>query len=403
MPDLLTLFATTPRGLEALLAVEIETLGGQDIKTMRSGVSFLGTLETAYSICLWSRVAGRLLLKLAEFPAETAEELYAGVQTIDWSAHLMAEGTLAVDCATVLSEISHTHFGSLKVKDAIVDQFRDKMDVRPNVELERPDVRINAYLFRNKATISIDLSGESLHRRGYRKDGGEAPLKEHLAAALLLQARWPRDAQSGGTLMDPMCGSGTFLIEGAMMAGDIAPNLSRSYFGFENWLQHDAFLWRDLITNAHERREAGLKTLPPIVGSDIDPAAVSLAKENIEHAGLLDSIEIEQKSLKQIRPLEGEIGLLIANPPYGERLGQDDIARRPYGQIGVILREHFTGWRAAIFTGRPEWAPDIKLKPRRTYGFFNGTIPCKLMVYKLGSGDRKEGQFEKVKTHARRN
>jgi 23S rRNA (guanine2445-N2)-methyltransferase / 23S rRNA (guanine2069-N7)-methyltransferase len=401
LSDLWTLFATTPRGLEALLAEEIETLGGQEIKTMRSGVSFMGTRETAYRICLWSRVAGRLLLKLAEFPAETPEELYAGVQNIDWSAHLMAEGTLAVDCATVQSEISHTHFASLKVKDAIVDQFRDQMDIRPNVELERPDIRVNVYLFRNKATISLDLSGESLHKRGYRKDGGEAPIKEHLAAALLLQSRWPRDAQAGGTLMDPMCGSGTFLIEGAMMAGDIAPSLSRPYFGFENWLQHDAFLWRDLVTNAHERREAGLKTLPPIVGSDVDPTAISLTKENIERAGLLDVIEVEHKSLKQIRPIEGEIGLLIANPPYGERLGEDDNARRIYSQIGNILRDHFAGWRAAIFTGRPDWAPAIKLKPRRSYDFFNGTIPCKLMIYKLGSGERKEGQFEKPKYYDR--
>lgn len=364
---------------------------------MRSGVSFLGTRETAYRICLWSRVAGRLLLKLAEFPAETPEELYAGVQTIDWSAHLMPEGTLAVDCATVQSEISHTHFASLKVKDAIVDQFRDQIGTRPDVEIKRPDIRINTYLFRNTATISLDLSGDSLHKRGYRKEGGEAPLKEHLAAALLLKARWPENAQDGNTLLDPMCGSGTFLIEGAMIAGDIAPNLSRSYFGFENWLQHDAYLWGDLLTNAHDRREMGLKNLPPIVGSDVNPTAISLARENIERAGLLGAIETEQKSIKQIRPFENEIGLLIANPPYGERLGEDDTARRVYNQIGNILRDHFAGWRAAIFTGRPEWAPAIKLKPRRSYDFSNGTIPCKLMIYKLGSGDRKEGQFERAK------
>lgn len=397
MSDLWTLFATTPRGLEALLAEEIETLGGTNIKTMRSGVSFIGTRETAYRICLWSRVAGRLLLKLSEFPAETPEELYAGVQTIDWSAHLMPEGTLAVDCATVQSEISHTHFASLKVKDAIVDQFRDQIGTRPNVELERPDIRVNTYLYRNQATISLDLSGDSLHKRGYRKDGGEAPLKEHLAAALLLKARWLENAQEGNTLLDPMCGSGTLLIEGAMIAGDIAPNLSRSYFGFESWLQHDAYLWGDLLTNAHERRTAGLKTLPPIVGSDVNPTAIALTHENIERAGLLDAIEVEQKSIKQIRPLENEIGLLIANPPYGERLGEDDNARRVYSQIGNILRDHFGGWRAAIFTGRPEWAPAIKLKPRRSYDFFNGTIPCKLMIYKLSAGDRREGQFEKTR------
>ena len=401
MSDLWTLFATTPRGLEALLAEEIKTLGGQNIQTVRSGVSFLGTRETAYRVCLWSRVAGRLLLKLTEFSASTPEELYAGVQTIDWSAHLMPEGTLAVDCASVQSEISHTHFASLKVKDAIVDQFRDQIGTRPNVELRRPDIRINTYLFRNTATISLDLSGDSLHKRGYRKDGGEAPLKEHLAAALLLKARWPQEAQEGHTLLDPMCGSGTLLIEGAMIAGDIAPNLSRPYFGFENWLQHDAYLWQDLLTDAHKRREAGIKTLPPIVGSDVDPNAVALAHENIQRADLEDAIELEQKSIKQIKPFENEIGLLITNPPYGERLGNNDNSRRIYGQMGNVLRDHFAGWRAAIFTGRPEWAPAIKLKPRRSYDFFNGTIPCKLLIYKLGAGDRQKGQFEKAPAYDR--
>lgn len=387
--NLWTLFATTPRGLETLLAEEIETLGGQNIQTMRSGVSFEGTRETAYRVCLWSRVAGRLLLKLGEFPAQTSEELYEGVQSIDWSAHLMPEGTLAVDCASVQSELSHTHFAALKVKDAIVDQFRDQIGTRPNVELERPDIRVNLYLFRNKATLSLDLSGDSLHKRGYRKEGGEAPLKEHLAAALLLKARWPRHAQDGHTLMDPMCGSGTFLIEGAMIAGNIAPGLSRTYFGFENWLQHDAYLWNDLITKAHEQREQGLKNLPPIVGSDVDSTALLLTRENIERAGLLEHIELEQKSIKQVRPLEGEIGLLITNPPYGERLGNDENARRLYSLLGNVLRDYFPGWFAAIFTGKPEWAPAIKLKPRRSYDFFNGTIACKLMVYKLGS-ERKE-------------
>ncbi|MDP6042636.1 MAG: THUMP domain-containing protein, partial [Candidatus Latescibacteria bacterium] len=233
-----TLFATTPRGLEALLADEIRDLGGEEVRVVRSGVGFVGDREVAYRLCLWSRVAGRVLLTLGEFEAETPEALYEGVQGIDWSEHLMPEGTLAVTCASVQSEISHTHFGALKVKDAIVDQFRDRMGVRPSVEVIQPDVRVNLYLFRNQATLSLDLSGESLHRRGYRVAGGEAPLKEHLAAALLLRARWLEVAKAGGSLIDPMCGSGTFLVEAAMMAGDVAPGLSRSYFGFENWLQH---------------------------------------------------------------------------------------------------------------------------------------------------------------------
>ena len=228
----------------------------------------------------------------------------------------------------------------------------------------------------------MDLSGESLHRRGYRVAGGEAPLKEHLAAALLLRARWLEVAKAGGSLIDPMCGSGTFLVEAAMMAGDVAPGLSRSYFGFENWLQHDAFLWRDLVTDAHERREKGVKALPAIMGSDVDAEAVALARDNVARANFEDVVRVEQKSVKQVRS-DGEIGLVIANPPYGERVGSQDGVRRLYGQIGVMLRDHFSGWWAAIFTGRPELGAAIRLKPRRSYDFYNGTIDCKLMVYKL--------------------
>lgn len=392
------MFATTPRGLEALLAEEVRDLGGEEVRVVRSGVAFVGDRETAYRLCLWSRVAGRVLLKLGDFAAETPEALYEGVQGIDWSEHLMPEGTLAVTCASVQSEISHTHFAALKVKDAIVDQFRDHTGIRPSVEIDRPDVRVNLYLFRNQATVSLDLSGESLHRRAYRATGGEAPLKEHLAAALLLRARWPEVAQAGGSLIDPMCGSATFLIEGAMMAGDIAPGLLRSHFGFENWLQHDAFLWRDLVTDAHERRERGLRTLPTIIGSDVDMDAVNMARENVARAGFEDRIQVEQKSVKQVRP-DGEMGLMITNPPYGERVGDKDGVRRLYGQIGSVLRDYFSGWRAAVFTGRPEFAPAIRLRPRRSYDFYNGTIACKLMVYRLkavaGHGSRVSGQGQK--------
>ena len=387
------LFATTPRGLEPLLADEIRDLGGIDVRTVRSGVSFLGNREIAYRVCLWSRVAGRVLLKLADFEAETPEELYDGVQKTDWLAHLMPEGTLAVSCTSVQSEISHTHYAALKVKDAIVDQFRDQTGMRPSVEIIRPDIRINVYLFRNRATLSLDLSGESLHRRGYRVEGGEAPLKEHLAAALLMRSQWLKVAQTGGSLIDPMCGSGTFLIEGAMMVGDVAPGLSRAYFGFENWLQHDAFLWRDLVTDAHKRRENGVRDLPEILGSDVDADAVVLARDNVSRAGFDDKIFIEQRSVKQIRPT-AETGLVITNPPYGERVGQKDNVRRLYGQIGSVLRDYFFGWSAAIFTGRPEHIPAIRLKPRRSYDFHNGTIECKLMVYRLKPADNDNYQLK---------
>jgi 23S rRNA (guanine2445-N2)-methyltransferase / 23S rRNA (guanine2069-N7)-methyltransferase len=383
--ELWTLFASTPRGLEALLAEELRTLGAENVREARAGVSFEGDRTLAYRVCLWSRVAGRVLMKLADFPAETPEALYAGVQQIDWATHVMPEGTLSVDGASVQSTITHTHFAALKVKDAIVDQFRDRLGVRPSVDTMHPDLRVNVYLFRDRATLNIDLSGDSLHRRGYRAEGGgEAPLKEHLAAALLYKTRWPKIAKEGGALLDPMCGSGTLVIEGAWMAGDVAPGLFRPHFGFENWLQHDAFVWRDLINEAHQRREQGLKNLPPIVGSDRDNKMLALAQENVARARLDGVVTLEPCDVADMQSPGDIPGLLITNPPYGERMADVAAVRHLYDQIGQVLRDRFSGWMAAFFTGRPDLAPALKLKPRRTYEFFNGTIPCKLMVYKLG-------------------
>jgi 23S rRNA (guanine2445-N2)-methyltransferase / 23S rRNA (guanine2069-N7)-methyltransferase len=232
-------FATTPKGLELLLVEELRALGAEFVAEKLAGVEFSGELEVAYKACLWSRLANRILMPLKQIPASTPEELYAGVQTIEWDEHLNADATLLINFVSSQSNITHTLFGAQKVKDAIVDQLRQKYNTRPSVARDKPDVSINVYLHKNMATIGIDLSGESLHKRGIRVEHGIAPLKENLAAAILLRSGWKAVSAVGGTLIDPMCGSGTLLIEAAQMAANIAPGLSRDYFGFLSWKKHD--------------------------------------------------------------------------------------------------------------------------------------------------------------------
>ncbi|MCD6580537.1 MAG: 23S rRNA (guanine(2445)-N(2))/(guanine(2069)-N(7))-methyltransferase, partial [Desulfuromusa sp.] len=250
-------FATAALGLEPLLLTELDDLGATDIKQERAGVRFSGDLGMAYKACLWSRLASRILLPLATFTASDPDQLYAGVLAIDWSEHLTVEDTLAVDCTLIQSKITHTRYGALKVKDAVVDQFRSRVGDRPSVAVEQPDVRLNLHIYRDQATLSIDLSGDSLHRRGYRIDGVHAPLKENLAAAILIRAGWPAICAAGGGLADPLCGSGTLPVEAGLIATDTAPGLLRRYYGFLGWLQYDEELWDDLLKEALQRQAIG--------------------------------------------------------------------------------------------------------------------------------------------------
>jgi 23S rRNA (guanine2445-N2)-methyltransferase / 23S rRNA (guanine2069-N7)-methyltransferase len=322
------------------------------------------------------------LLKLARMPVTTPEELYDAVQTIDWSKHLKEEGTLVVHFVSSQSAITHTLFGAQKVKDAIVDQFREKFGVRPSVDKATADLSVNVYLHRDVATISIDLSGDSLHRRGYRLSGGAAPLKENLAAAILIRAGWPAIAKTGGTLVDPMCGSGTLLVEGAMMAADVAPGVDRDYFGFLGWKQHQPQLWGPLIKEANDRRAAGLKTMPIIVGYDISPDAITAAFDNIERTEFLGRVHVEKRELEDLTmPPKAKTGLVITNPPYGERLGEIEELEPLYTLIGTKLKEVFSGWNAAVFTGNPDLGKVMGLRARKFYALYNGAIPCKLLLF----------------------
>lgn len=374
-------FATAPKGIEPLLADELRALGAFEVAEGRSGVAFSGPLAIAYRACLWSRLASRVLLPLATFPATSPEELYAGVRAIDWSEHLSAESTLAVDASVSGSKITHSHYAALKIKDAVVDQFRDRTGDRPSVDAERPDVRINLYLLRDIANLSLDLSGDSLHRRGYRDEGVLAPLKENLAAAILIRAGWPEIAARGGALVDPMCGSGTLLLEGAYMAGDIAPGLLRPHYGFLRWRGHDAALWQQLMDEAQARRAGGLARIPTIVGYDVDHKAIRAAWANIDQAGLREHIHVERREVAALVAPSGEsaAGLLVVNPPYGERLGEVEALKEVYGTLGDRLKEQFVGWKAAIFTGNVDLGKKLGLRARKLHTLYNGALECKLL------------------------
>jgi 23S rRNA (guanine2445-N2)-methyltransferase / 23S rRNA (guanine2069-N7)-methyltransferase len=400
-------FATCLRNTEGLLLDELRSLGAADAAETRGGVAFTGSLALAYRVCLWSRVAGRVLFRLASFAAESHDDLYAAVHELPWEDHMSVTGTLAVEVTSAVSRGPfaqvNTHFVEQRVKDAVVDRFRTKTGSRPGVDLARPDIRISLHIGPAEAVVSLDLSGDSLHRRGYRMEGGDAPLKENLAAAILLRAGWPGIAATGGALVDPMCGSGTLLVEGAFMAADIAPGLLREYFGFLGWKGFDPAEWTDLIREAQERRAQGLRTLPPILGFDLDNKAVLTARANARRAGLAGRIVLEQRGLAAltglIRPAgqggpapAGIPGLLVANPPYGKRLGDALALVETYETLGQKLKEHFSGWEAAIFTGNPDLGAHLGLRAHRVNVLYNGPLECKLLLFHIGDVHGRDGQ-----------
>ena len=377
-------FATCPKGIEYLLCDELAALGA-DAHEALAGVRFEGDLEYAYRACLESRLASRILVPLAEFDAADADALYAGVRAIDWTEHLAPDATLAIDASGGSGAITHSGFAAQKVKDAIADQCRERFDMRPTIQRDRPDVRLNLRLHKGHATLSLDFSGEPLHRRGWRRDQGEAPLKENLACAMLLRARWPDLYAQGGALVDPMCGSGTLLIEAAWMAASVAPALQRDYFGFLGWRGHAAALWQRLRDAARERATEGLRDLRPcFFGSDSDPRMIAIATHNLQSAGVAGFVMLDKRSVEHLEPPQGfTSGLVITNPPYGERMG--DLAALPalYKSLGERLRKGFAGWRAAVLTSEPELEHALSLRADKHYALFNGAIECRLGLFDI--------------------
>lgn len=386
--DTHTFFSTCPKGLEGLLVSELAHLGGQNLRETVAGVYFDASIETAYRVCLWSRLANKVLLPLASFPVDSQEALYDAVRQLPWQEHLSPSGSLLVDFVGTNEAIRNTQFGAVKVKDAIVDCLRDLSGERPSVAKRDPDLRVNARLSKNQVALSIDFSGESLHKRGYRVKQGSAPLKENLAAAILLRAGWPEIAAQGGALLDPMCGSGTLLIEAAFMAADIAPGLARASFGFERWLNHRNDIWLQLREEAHQRRRLGLArvNLPEIRGYDADVKVIRAAEDNIAAAGLDEWLRVSRKELAGFTlPTHAPIkpGLIVCNPPYGERLGEIESLKLLYAHLGERLRNGFQGWRAAIFTGNPELGKQMGLRAEKKYKLFNGTIASEVLLFAI--------------------
>ena len=386
MSDRYELFLTCPKGLEGLLLEEAGNLGLEEAREHTSAIRGLADMETAYRLCLWSRLANRVLLVLKRFPVKDAETLYEGVLEVDWFEHLEPDGSLAVEFSGNGSGIDNTHFGALKVKDAIVDKLRQADGTRPSVDKLNPDMRVHLRLDRGEAILSLDLSGHSLHQRGYRLQQGAAPLKENLAAAVLIRAGWPRIAAEGGALADPMCGVGTFLVEAAMIAADIAPNLTREQWGFSKWLGHVPALWKKLQGEAEQRAAEGMAKPPLwIRGYEADPRLIQPARNNIERAGLSHWIKVYQGEVATFepRPDQNQKGLVICNPPYGERLGDEASLLYLYQNLGERLRQACMGWEAAVFTGAPDLGKRMGIRSHKQYAFWNGALPCKLLLIKV--------------------
>jgi 23S rRNA (guanine2445-N2)-methyltransferase / 23S rRNA (guanine2069-N7)-methyltransferase len=374
--------ATAPVGAASVLAEELAQFGAEDIRERSHDVKFQGTLEVGYRACLWSRTATRVYLSLGSIDATSSKSVYEAVKRIDWREHVAPGATLACDCSGGNESIRHTIYGSQLLKDAVCDNLRESTGERPNIKPERPDVLLHLHVEGPTALVSLDFSGESLHRRGYRSEGGRAPLKENVAAAVLLRAGWPQIANAGGTLLDPMCGSGTFLTEGALIAADAAPAIDREYFGFLKWHGHDAELWARLRAEALARRSARVARRC-IVGSDIDSEAVRMAIANADQAGVAEWLHVEKRALSDVPRPRGETGLIVANPPYGERIGAESGLPELYSELGAVLRDRFQGWQAAILTGNPPLARNLGIYAKRTHRVFNGTIECRLLRFDL--------------------
>ena len=395
MTDRHELILTCPKGLEGLLLDEAVALGLEEAREQTSAIRGFGSMETAYRLCLWSRLANRVLLVLHRFSTVNAQTLYDGVQQIEWADHLLPSGSLAVEFSGHGSGIDNSHFGALKVKDAIVDRLRTPAGERPSVDKLNPDLRIHLRLDRGQAIVSLDLSGHSLHQRGYRLQQGAAPLKENLAAAVLIRAGWPRIAAAGGALTDPMCGVGTFLVEGAMMAADIAPNLRRERWGFSAWLGHVPAIWSKVHEQAQERARVGLEKPPLwIRGYEADPRLIQPARNNIERAGLANWIRVYQGDVATFepRPDQNQKGLVVCNPPYGERLGDEASLVYLYQNLGERLRQACLGWEAAVLTSAPDLGKRMGIRSHKQYAFWNGALPCKLLLIKVALEQFVTGQ-----------
>jgi 23S rRNA (guanine2069-N7)-methyltransferase / 23S rRNA (guanine2445-N2)-methyltransferase len=388
-------FATCPKGVESLLCDELDSLGAQTTRETVAGVHFTGPRALAYRACLWSRLANRVLWPIAQLDAKDGDALYHSMKGIDWGRLFAPTMTITIDFSGENRNIRNTQFGAQRSKDAIVDWFVAATAQRPSVDRANPDVRLNVRLVRDRAHLSVDFSGGSLHQRGYRLQSGVAPLKENLAAAVLLRADWPGIAARGGALIDPLCGSATLLLEGAMMAANIAPGLARKRFGFERLLMHDAAQWQAIRSDALALAERGRAAqLPEIRGYDWDPAVIRRAQQNIARIGLEKVVRVSCKPVSELRKPDHRplpFGLLICNPPYGERIGEKDSLMGLYRQLGEAMIREFPGWQAGVLTSDLDLGKATGLRSHKRYALFNGKLATSLLLFDLAGNELRDG------------
>ena len=373
------IIAKTFMGLEPVLAKELRELGAEDVQEGRRMVSFRGDKEMMYRANFQLHTAIRILKPIRHFKASSADDVYNEILKVDWSQYLDEGKTFTVDAVVFSEEFRHSKFVSYKVKDAIVDQFREKTGKRPNISVANPDIRLNIHIAEDRCTLSLDSSGESLHRRGYRQESVEAPLNEVLAAGMILMTGWKGETD----FVDPMCGSGTLLIEAALIAHNMAPGLFRKAYAFEKWPDFDADLFDRIYNDESQEREFKHH----IYGYDVDMKAVNTARLNVKAAGLTGSITVEQQDFKDFMKPSGK-SIMVTNPPYGERISTPDLLGT-YRMIGERLKHEFTGNDAWILSYREECFDQIGLKPSIKIPLFNGSLECEFRKYQLFDGKMK--------------
>ena len=376
------LFATTARGFEELLKSELTELGAQDAKVAQGGVHYWADDETLYRTLLWSRLSSRILLPIVQAKVFSDLDLYSAVVGVNWLDYFDEKVHFFVDFNGTNQEIRHTQFGAMRVKDGIVDYFERHGRARPNVDKAQPDIRIHAYLNRDDVVLSLDLSGDALHMRGYREDTGKAPLRETLAAAIVLRSGW----QKGRPLVDPMCGSGTLLIEAAQMEAQIAPQLYRLHWGFDFWQGHNQAAWEKVKEEALALAEAKKQSesSPHFYGFDLDHRVLQKAKQNAKNAGVAHLMQWQQGDVAAIKnPSPNVAGTVICNPPYGERLGTTPALIALYSVFGQRLKQQFAGWNASIFSGEPSLLDCLRLRSHRQFKAKNGPLNCVQKNYQI--------------------
>lgn len=369
-------YAKVAKGLEAIAAQELESLGAENICPEFTGVSFTGDKTLLYRVNLWARTIFRVLVPIAEVRCVNREILYKEVKKIPWQRYLSPKNTLAVNCTGSNEKLKHTHYTALQIKDAITEQQIEKFRYRSNIDTKNPDISINAHIQNNNCILSLDSSGNSLHQRGYRLAMGFAPLKETLAAAMLEMAEYSPDIP----FLDPLCGSGTLPLEASLKALNIAPGLLRNQFSLMNWRDFDKSLWQDLLIEAKDSQLTELKSI--IVGSDRNPEVLFQARTNAERCGVVNKIKFIKTDLSKLKP-PAEKGILICNPPYGERLGEVEELGELYKMLGDIFKQRFTGWTAFILTGSKQLSKQVGLRTSRRIPVYNGPIACTLLKYEL--------------------